>query len=66
MALPIDTRSEGRAPSLRAQEWDERKTHFDTNHLHTIIWDRSNLDDAAMRMTATIRATLPAEAKMSD
>jgi hypothetical protein len=52
--------------TCRREEWEERKTHFDTNHLHTIIWDRSNLDDAAMRMTATIRATLPAEATMTD
>jgi hypothetical protein len=31
-----------------------------------IIWDPDNLGDAAARLTATIRATLPVEAKMKD
>ena len=52
--------------TCRKKEWDERKTHFDTNHLRTIIWDPDNLSDAAERLTATVRATLPAEAKMTD
>jgi nucleoside 2-deoxyribosyltransferase len=52
--------------TCRKEEWDERKTHFDTNHLNAIIWDPDKLDDAALRLTATIRATLPAEAKMTD
>jgi hypothetical protein len=34
--------------------------------LNTIIWDPENLRDAGTRLTATIRATLPAEAKMTD
>jgi nucleoside 2-deoxyribosyltransferase len=52
--------------TCRKAEWDERKTHFDTNHLVTIIWDRDNLETAATNLTATVRATLPAEAKMTD
>jgi hypothetical protein len=40
--------------------------HFDTSDLSTIIWDMNNLEGAATRLTATIRATLPAEAKMTD
>jgi hypothetical protein len=40
--------------------------HFDTNHHLTVIWDPENLQDAAARLTATIRATLPAEAQMTD
>jgi hypothetical protein len=52
--------------TCRKREWEERKTHFDTNHLNTIIWDPDKLEDAATRLTATIRATLPAEAKMTD
>lgn len=58
--------------TCRKKEWEEhdergrRKVHFDTNHLVTIIWNPAELDDAAMRLTATIRATLPAEAKMTD
>lgn len=42
------------------------KIHFDTSHLNTIKWRPSALDDAATRLTATIRATLPMEAKMDD
>ena len=52
--------------TCRKMEWKEGKSHFDTSHLNTIIWDPENLGDAATRLTATIRATLPAEAKMPD
>jgi nucleoside 2-deoxyribosyltransferase len=51
--------------TCRKQKWDANKSHFDTSHLNTIIWDAENLGDAATRLTATIRATLPAEAKMA-
>lgn len=43
--------------------WEKEQTHFDTNHLLTIIWDRDNLADAGNRLTAAIRATFRAEAK---
>lgn len=46
--------------------FDEKRTHFDTNHCHTIVWQEDALQDAADRLKATIRATLPGEAKMSD
>lgn len=52
--------------TCRKKEWDERKSHFDTNHLVTIIWDPEKLQDAANHLTATIRATLLSEAKMTD
>jgi nucleoside 2-deoxyribosyltransferase len=52
--------------TCRKQEWDANKSHFDTSHLNTIIWDPENLRDAGTRLTATIRATLPAEANMTD
>ena len=41
-------------------------THFDTNHCHTILWIEQDLPDAAERLKATIRATLPGEAKLTD
>ena len=56
----------------RKAEWDavdergRRKVHFDTSHLVTIIWSPDNLLDAADRLAATIRATLPSEATMMD
>ena len=52
--------------TCRNAEWKDSKSHFDTNHMNTIVWDPENLQDAATRLTATIRATLPTEAKMTD
>ena len=46
--------------------WNEKKTHFDTNHMATIIWDESELVRAADSLTAMIRATLRTEAKLTD
>lgn len=43
--------------------FDAKQTHFDTNHCHTVLWVPDDLADAATRMKATIRATLPTEAK---
>jgi hypothetical protein len=41
-------------------------THFDTNHLHTVLWERNRLEEAAERLKITIRATLPEDAKLRD
>ncbi len=46
--------------------WDRDKTHFDTNHLLTIVWESTDLKNAEDALTATIRATLRAEAKQTD
>jgi hypothetical protein len=46
--------------------WEKEKTHFDTNHLVTIIWDLAELKKAEDNLTATIRATLRADAKPTD
>lgn len=40
--------------------------HFDTNHFVTVLWMPASLDSAAQKLIATIRATLPLEAKMED
>jgi len=42
--------------------FDEHKTHFDTNHCTTVIWDPAAPDQAAKILQATIRATFPEEA----
>jgi hypothetical protein len=52
--------------TCRQKEWDEEKTHFDTNHLRTIIWNPARLDEAAKQLRAMIRVTLPEEALMED
>ena len=40
--------------------------HFDTNHHLTILWDTGNPQEAGEKLKSTIRATLPAEAKLTD
>jgi hypothetical protein len=47
-------------------KFEEQKTHFDTNHHLTILWDADNLGEAAEKLKVTIRATLPGEAKLTD
>ncbi len=43
-----------------------QKTHFDTNHHLTIIWDKENPEGFSSQLKATIRATLPDEAILTD
>ena len=52
--------------TCKAASWAASKTHFDTNHMVTIVWDPGNLMTASNELTATIRATLRAEAKQTD
>ncbi len=47
-------------------EDSECKPHFDTNHHQTILWDSDKREDIAKDLKATIRATLPAEARLTD
>lgn len=42
------------------------KPHFDTSQLLTVFWDPDKLDAAAEDLKNTIRATLPADAKIDD
>jgi len=44
----------------------DTKPHFDANHHLTILWDPAALSDAVEELKATIRATLPDEAKLED
>ena len=46
--------------------FEREQTHFDTNHHLTVIWDVAALDQAAIRLKATIRATLPDVARLED
>jgi hypothetical protein len=46
--------------------WQKNKSHFDTNHMATIIWDAEDKKKAENALVAMIRATLRAEAKQSD
>ena len=42
------------------------KTHFDTEHRHTIPWHPEKLDETAMLLKAVIRNTLLGDAKQTD
>ena len=52
--------------TCREDVLNDKKIHFDTNHLVTVPWKLDNLPEAAADLTATVRATLPGEAIMSD
>ncbi len=54
--------------TCRKAEWDspETKPHFDTNHFTTVIWDETVAQTAAEQLKVVIRATLPAEAALTD
>ncbi len=52
--------------TCRKDEWDRREVHFDANHLVHVIWTPETLTQVAERLIATIRATLPDEAVMTD
>ncbi|MFA5016532.1 MAG: hypothetical protein WC504_03230 [Methylobacter sp.] len=43
-----------------------QKTHFDTNHHLTVVWDKNAPELAGDLLKATIRATLPQLAKLED
>ena len=47
-------------------KFEATKTHFDTNHHLTIVWNDENPQHAGNSLKATIRATLPHLAKQSD
>lgn len=46
--------------------FENKGTHFDTNHLHTVIWSSGEADEAAKDLKATIRATLPELSQLED
>jgi hypothetical protein len=52
--------------TCRRVEWEKAKTHFDTNHMTTVVWDSAHLKKSEDEMTAIIRATLRSEAIQSD
>jgi nucleoside 2-deoxyribosyltransferase len=52
--------------TCKRSKFDSTKTHFDTNHHLTIIWDEADSEDAGLQLTETIRATLPHLAKLAD
>lgn len=47
-------------------KFGESRTHFDTNHHLTIVWDMAEPQFAADQLTQTIRATLPHLATLID
>jgi hypothetical protein len=47
-------------------KFKEKKTHFDTNHHLTIVWDADNPAESGETLKDTIRATMPEEAILID
>jgi nucleoside 2-deoxyribosyltransferase len=45
---------------------DPNHPHFDTNHWVTVIWETADPAAAARKLKDTVRATLPAEARLID
>ena len=37
------------------EKFEEKKTHFDTNHCTTVLWESSNIDNFISELVATIR-----------
>ena len=48
------------------EKFNSQKTHFDTNHHLTVVWDKNAPEQAGDLLKATIRATLPQLAKLED
>jgi len=47
-------------------KFESQKTHFDTNHHLTVIWNKDEPELVVEQLKAIIRATLPDEAKLTD
>ena len=47
-------------------KFEKEKTHFDTNHHLTVMWDKDAPNDSTEKLKATIRATLPELARQQD
>ena len=45
---------------------EKKRPHFDTNHCQTVVWEEENPEECARKLKATIRVTLPGEAKQTD
>ncbi len=43
-----------------------RAPHFDTNHHLTVVWSEEDWEQTASALKATIRATFPGLAKVTD
>lgn len=52
--------------TCKKQVFETKRTHFDTNRFHTIRWEKEKPAEAGSKLKETIRATLPAEAKLTD
>jgi hypothetical protein len=52
--------------TCKKEAFEKEGTHFDTNHHLTVVWEPGKLPVALEALKATIRATLPIEAKMMD
>jgi len=52
--------------TCKRSKFESTRTHFDTNHHLTILWEPSLPAQCSEQLVATIRATLPTVARMDD
>jgi hypothetical protein len=52
--------------TCKKSKWESAKSHFDTNHMVTVLWDTNDLKSAENELIAIIRTTLRADAKQMD
>ena len=45
---------------------EKKRPHFATNHCLTVVWEEEKPEECARQLKATIRVTLPGEAKQTD
>jgi nucleoside 2-deoxyribosyltransferase len=50
----------------KGAEGENKVTHFDTNHRHTVRWDPNAMEQTAKMLKAVIRNTLLGDAKQED
>ena len=52
--------------TCKRARWQNAKSHFDTNHMATVLWDVGDPKSAEDELVSIIRTTLRADAKQND
>jgi hypothetical protein len=52
--------------TCKRAKWQNAKSHFDTNHMVTVLWDTEDLKSSEDELVSIIRTTLRAEANQID
>jgi hypothetical protein len=52
--------------TCEGKKFDDAKTHFDTEHMFTVLWSIEKMNDASEQLKAAIRNQFPEDAVMPD